>query len=224
MKSVFQAMLALGLLLFSTTSLSAQKSAGIYYFNFTIDEALVSEVSVERKDRNFLSGWSTLEDIPEEMSEDIMKITEEALSEELKANVKCIYNKTKKGKQIVTNSMGGTDKVRLEGMPMVTFKQSASQHSKSLFIFVNAEVVKGGQGKMDWGFGKKFPPELVLQVKAYNSKKKVMWENKVKIAYQGGELKEKKAENKKKKVRRAETLKADDIYRMYELALIELTD
>ena len=54
MKSVFKFILALSLFCsFSISSLTAQKSAGIYYFNFTIDEALISEVSVERKDRNF---------------------------------------------------------------------------------------------------------------------------------------------------------------------------
>ena len=211
--------LACIIFLFGITTLYSQKEGGIYYFSFNIAEALVSEVKVERKDRKVLSGWSVMEDFPEEICEEIRTLTEETLSSKLNAEVECIYNKTKKGKLITSNSMGGMDQVRLEGMPFVNFKQAQAQHSKDLYLFINVEVKDGGVAKIDWGNGRsKVKPMITLDVKAYNASKDVVWKKSVKLK-DFGKLRQQVEENDRVKLRKSETLGAEDIYYMYEMAL-----
>ncbi len=107
-----------------------QKDAGLYSLFIDIAQELRTEASSGR-----LSISSSISD---EMKDAMRKLAESKCSEKFNANVKCIYKRNKKGKEIPSI-------IGVSGMPGNTFKNAAENNKKDLYIKITVYIKNDGK-------------------------------------------------------------------------------
>ena len=92
--------------LLSLSTTSAQNGAGVYYFNFFIDNAIIQidEFKIQGKNGKETSINSTI-NFPDDFADSIRVIALQALEERTGKNTDFIYVKNKKGIEIKTTGM-----------------------------------------------------------------------------------------------------------------------
>ena len=195
------------------------QSGVVYSFSFRIAPELTQYEKIEYK-RNWFSGFSEGEAMPESLIDSIKLKTEEAFSAKLKMPVKmCFYQH----KSDVHFSSFGPD--ALEGLPEpMTLKKAKSvcpQNTRYIVLSVN--IYSGGSFSVTSANKKtKIKPRIDFIAWVVDEDNNEVWKNKVELKdfsklrsvtkyYEGYE------------VTKSETLSPLDIYAMYLMALEKIT-
>ena len=201
-----------------STSLFAQ-SGSVYFFNFTLDPELTDYIKVENKSKQWFSGWSESQAMPDEIVDSIKSKTETAFSNKLDIPVTMCYRTNKKGENLGSAGVFGA----LEGMPDNTFNKGKEDGPDATqYIYFSVQIYAAGGTSITMVDKKsKLKPKLQLTVKVLDADKKKLWENKVVIK----DFEKLRSTTKfygAKEVTTSETLTPYDIYAMFLMGLEEL--
>lgn len=194
------------------------KTGGLYHLYFQMSDELTTEYEVSTNKRIFLNSFSQSAIFPDNLLDSVRFLAEQMTSERLEADVSCIYKTSKKGKTITT--VGANDE--LEGMPMNTFKNAVNANH-DYYVRLDIQMNAGGRS-ITLANNKKstFKPVVTAIIKVYDSNKEVIWKNRVTLK-DFSELRSRtKFYSNGVSITRSETLEPEDIYRIYEVIMIEL--
>ena len=198
--------------------LSAQKSAGIYYISFRLDELLTNDVKVTFNDRKFFSAYSESPIFPEELVDSIKVAIERKMSEKLDAKVICVYRMNKNNKAITTNGLAG----ELEGMPVNSKGAALKSNEKEIYVRFNVIIKSSGGLTVTLGNNSrsKYKPMVFMQAAAYDAGGKKIFAQK-KSVKDFGKLRsiENTSADGSVTVRKSEILYPEDIYQIFLISL-----
>ncbi len=182
--------------LLSLSTTSAQNGAGVYYFNFFIDNAIIQidEFKIQGKNGKETSINSTI-NFPDDFADSIRVIALQALEERTGKNTDFIYVKNKKGIEIKTTGMeGGPDKTAVAGLPLHTWNKAKEQFDREEYITMRVELTEGFGEKVRYNYQreeKTISPTISIFIKAFDADKNLLWKDNVTIK-KFGELERKK--------------------------------
>jgi hypothetical protein len=214
--------LLLPLFLFITLFANAQTGV-IYNFAFRIDDELVTQMKSQSKDKKILN-LATVEDMPKELSDTLMLVSEKMLSEFLNATVSSM--KPEDG--LITAALPQ----HLMYLPANTYKKAEKEAGENTyFIDINCHIAASGGAKITLPNNKfsKVKPKLTLRLKVYEKGKKEMV-SKVTEVVDFKDLRSTTYEEtygirgllqNTDVTTVSETLNSDDVLRMYVLGLIK---
>jgi hypothetical protein len=214
--------LLLPLFLFITLFANAQ-TGFIYNFAFRIDDELVTQMKSQSKDKKILN-LATVEDMPKELSDTLMLVSEKMLSEFLNATVSSM--KPEDG--LITAALPQ----HLMYLPANTYKKAEKEAGENTyFIDINCHIAASGGAKITLPNNKfsKVKPKLTLRLKVYEKGKKEMV-SKVTEVVDFKDLRSTTYEEtygirgllqNTDVTTVSETLNSDDVLRMYVLGLIK---
>ena len=157
--------LLLPVLLCLTLFANAQ-SGVIYNFAFRIDDELVTQMKSQNKDKKILN-LATVEDMPKELSDTLMLVSEKMLGEFLNATVSSI----KPDDGFITAALPQ----HLMYLPTNTYKKAEKEAAdNTYFIDINCHIAASGGAKITLPNNKfsKEKPKLILRLKVYEKSKK----------------------------------------------------
>ncbi|MCD4681388.1 MAG: hypothetical protein K8S00_13465 [Bacteroidales bacterium] len=193
------------------------RKGGIYILNITFSEELIEEYTAANNSRNIRKGYSISTILPDSLINSIKNLAEELCQERLKADVICIYKRTKKGEQVSTVGWG-----HVEGMPTNTFKGALASAKMNYYIKIDIMMQTGGKaiffGKGKWS---KIKPRVTAYIKIFDEEKNVVFTNKATLK---DFSKLRSIESTQGLVNKtySETLGPVDIYKIYELTMMKL--
>jgi hypothetical protein len=194
----------------------------IYNFMFRIDDALVTQMKSQNKDKKILN-LATVEDMPKELSDTLMLISEKMLGEFLNATVSSL----KPDDGFITGALPQ----HLMHLPANTYKKAEKEAGdNTYFIDINCHIAADGGAKITLGNNKfsKVKPKLTLRLKVYEKGKKEFASKVVELV----DFKDLRSETFEETygirglvqntdmTTVSETLNADDVLRMYVLGLV----
>lgn len=204
-----------------TAAMSLQAQTGtIYNFAFQIDDELITQTKVQNKEHKILNV-ATMEDMPRELSDTILLITEQYLDSLMKAKFTSMVPEDK--------LIMGALPEHLLYMPMNSFKGATKKESHDFYVNITCHVAASGGTKITLGEDSysKVKPKVTLNITVYNAEKN-------KVAEKSSELKdfEKLRSHTFEttygvyglgkttdEVTKSGTLTSDDILRMFVMAL-----
>jgi hypothetical protein len=210
-------------LLLSLALLANAQTGVIYNFMFRIDDELVTQMKSQNKDMKILN-LATVEDMPKELSDTIMFISEKMLGEFLNATVSSI----KPDDGIITAALPQ----HLMYLPANTYKKAEKEAGdNAYFIDINCHIAASGGAKITLPNNKfsKVKPKLTLRLKVYEKGKKEFVSKVTELV----DFKDLRSETFEETygirgliqntdvTTVSETLNADDVLRMYVLGLIK---
>lgn len=210
----------LALICFSGTA----QSGVIYNFSFRIDDELTTQMEVQNKDHKILN-LSTIEEMPKELSDTLILISEQMIGELLTATM--------------TSMRPDEDKLfspalpeHLMHLPANSFRK-ATKTNDSLNIFVEIQCHIAATGGVKVSFGdksfSKVKPKLTLRIKVLDKEKNEIDSRKV-VLKDFEKLRSKSFEKtygiqglaiNTDKVTKSETINSNDLLRMYVMGLVE---
>ncbi len=158
--------LLLFLILFGNAYFLAAQTGVIYNFTFRIDDELVTQMKSQNKDMKILN-LATVEDMPKELSDTLMLISEKMLGEFLNATVSSI----KPDDGFITAALPQ----HLIYLPANTYKKAEKEAGENAyFIDINCHIAASGGAKITLPNNKfsKVKPKLTLRLKVYEKGKK----------------------------------------------------
>ena len=214
------------LVTFVTSSMIALSQSGVIYnFAFRIDDALVTQMKTQNKEYKILN-LATIEDLPKELSDTILFVTEQMLGKHLKASLTSMRPQEK--------LLMGALPEHLLYLPANTFKK-AVQKNDDLNYYVNITCHIAASGGVRVTFANrsfsKVKPKLSLSIKILDKEKKLIEKKKV-VLKDFEKLRSKTFEDtygirglkmNTDVVTVSETIDANDVLRMYVMALVEAT-
>jgi len=213
----------IGLLLFGGNSLNAQnedngKKGGIYLLHVYMTDDLTTEYKKTNNSRTFLNGYSESAIFPDNLLDSIKARAELFCSEKLKADVKCIYKMSKKGKQVTSVGANG----EIEGMPVNTFKNAVSSADLDYYIKLDIMMHPGGKAIiLNNGRESIIKPVVDGYIKVFDKAKNVVWKSKASLN-DFSTLRSVHSTDGDITITQSETLGPEDIFMIYERTLIEL--
>lgn len=204
---------------------SARAQSGVIYnFTFRIDDELTTQMQVQNKDYKILN-ISTVEEMPKELSDTLILISEQMIGELLATNL--------------TSMRPDEDKLfsaalpeHLMHLPANTFKKATKTYD-SFNIFVEIQCHIAATGGMKVAFGdksfSKVKPKLTLTIKVLDKEKNELDLKKV-VLKDFEKLRSISFEKtygiqglvvNTDQVTKSETINSDDLLRMYMMGLIE---
>lgn len=210
--------------LFTILSLALFAQSGVIYnFTFRIDDELTTQVHVQNKDHKILN-LSTIEDMPKELSDTIILVSEEMLGELLGVELSSMVPEEK----MVMAAMPE----HLMYLPANRFKKAVKENSEAnIFINISCHIAASGGTKVSLGNKSfsKVKPKLTLTIKVQNADKEEIDSRKV-VLKDFEKLRSKTFEKtygikglgtNTDEVTESETLNSNDVLRMYVMALSE---
>lgn len=206
-------------LLVAAFGLKAQTGT-IYNFAFQIDEELVTQTKVQNKEHQILN-IATLEDMPRELSDTILLITEQYLDSLLDAKFTSMVPEEK----LIMGALPN----HLMYMPANSFKGATKKETHNFYVNINCHVIASGGTKITLGTDSysKVKPKLTLNITVYDPEKNKLHDKDIELkdfeklrshtfettygVYGLGKTTD--------EVTKSETLNSDDILRMYVMAL-----
>ncbi len=187
-----------------------------------VADELITEFSVQSKDYKFIN-IASLEEMPEDLSDSIIAVTEDKFAEHLKTKVVSLMPK----KGVITGALPQ----HLEGMPAARFKKALKSGDYDYYINLDCDITAEGTTYIDFGVStkrSKVKPKIRLSAVIYDPEKNKVWSNKV-VLDDFAKLRQVRKENVKGwrdkhtyDVKESETLTAEDVFSMYFLAIIKL--
>ena len=211
---------------FITSSMIALAQSGVIYnFAFKIDDALVTQMKTQNKEYKILN-LATIEDLPKELSDTILLVSEQMLGSHLKAALTSMRPEEK--------VLMGALPEHLLYLPANTFKK-AIKNSDTLnyYIDIACHIAASGGVKVTLANNSfsKVKPKLSLTIKIYD-KEKLLIEEKDVVLKDFEKLRSHTFEDSygieglkqnTDVVTVSETIDANDVLRMYVMALVEAT-
>jgi hypothetical protein len=201
----------------------AQSSGAIYNFAFRIDDELVTQMKAQNKEHQILN-IATVEDMPKELSDTILLISESMLGDFLKAG---LYSMRPEEKLIM-----GALPEHLMYLPANTFKKAVkTTDTLAYYIDIDCHIAASGGTKItlaNESFSK-VKPKLSLTIKVYDNAKTLI-HTKEAVLKDFEKLRSHTFEEtygikglgkNTDEVTLSETINSDDVLRMYVLGLIE---
>jgi hypothetical protein len=213
------------LLSFISSSMFALSQSGVIYnFAFRIDDALVTQMKTQNKEYKILN-LATIEDLPKELSDTILLVTEQILGKHLNASLTSMRPEEK--------LLMGALPEHLLYLPGNTFKK-AVQINDNLNYYVNITCHIAASGGVRITFANnsvsKVKPKLSLSIKILDKEKNLIEEKDV-VLKDFEKLRSKTFEDtygirglkqNTDVVTVSETIDANDVLRMYVMALVEV--
>ncbi len=210
------------LLLTLSCSLVNAQTGVIYNFSFRIDDELITQMKVQNKDYKILN-LSTIEDMPKELSDTLILISENMLGAFLDAKIVSMVPEEK--------FLMGALPQHLMYLPANFFKKAAKTFD-SLNVFVDIECYISASGGVKITLANnsysKIKPKLSLSIKIFNKEKELI-ETKDVVLKDFEKLRSKTfnetygikglAQNTDEKTI-SETINSNDVLRMYVTALV----
>ncbi|PWL32626.1 MAG: hypothetical protein DCO96_03515 [Fluviicola sp. XM-24bin1] len=209
--------------LFSFFLLSANAQTGVVYtFTFRIDDELTTQLKVQSKEHKILN-ISTVEDMPKELSDTILLITEQMLGASLGSELISMVPEEKMVMAALPE--------HLMYLPANRFKKAVETYdSLDLFVNIDCHIAASGGVKVTLGNNSrsKVKPKLRLIIKTFD-KSKTLLEKKEVTLKDFEKLRSRTFEKtygisslNTNEVTESETLNANDVLRMYVMGLEEL--
>ncbi|MFN5371276.1 MAG: hypothetical protein ACK5B6_07415 [Bacteroidia bacterium] len=211
--------------LFILIVLFANAQTGIIYnFAFRIDDELVTQMKSQNKDKKILN-LATVEDMPKELSDTLMLVSEKMLSEFLNATVSSI----KPDDGLITGALPQ----HLMYLPANTYKKAEKEAGdNTYFIDINCHIAASGGAKITLANNKfsKVKPKLTLRLKVYEKGKREFVSKTIELL----DFKDLRSHTFEETygirgliqntdvTTVSETLNSDDVLRMYMIALSEV--
>lgn len=209
------------LLTFSCSLVNAQTGV-IYNFSFRIDDEIITQMKVQNKDYKILN-LSTIEDMPKELSDTLILISENMLGAFLDAKIVSMVPEEK--------FVMGALPQHLMYLPANFFKKAAKTFD-SLNIFIDIACYISASGGMKITFANnsysKIKPKLSLSIKIFNKEKELIEKKDVvlkdfeklrsKTFYETYGIKGLAQNTDEKTI--SETINSNDVLRMYVTALV----
>jgi hypothetical protein len=211
--------------LFILIALFANAQTGIIYnFAFRIDDELVTQIKSQNKDKKILN-LATVEDMPKELSDTLMLVSEKMLSEFLNATVSSI----KPDDGLITGALPQ----HLMYLPANTYKKAEKEAGdNTYFIDINCHIAASGGAKITLANNKfsKVKPKLTLRLKVYEKGKREFVSKTIELL----DFKDLRSHTFEETygirgliqntdvTTVSETLNSDDVLRMYMIALSEV--
>ena len=210
------------LLLTLSCSLVNAQTGVIYNFSFRIDDELITQMKVQNKDYKILN-LSTIEDMPKELSDTLILISENMLGAFLDAKIVSMVPEEK--------FVMGALPQHLMYLPANFFKKAAKTFD-SLNVFVDIECYISASGGVKITLANnsysKIKPKLSLSIKIFNKEKELI-ETKDVVLKDFEKLRSKTfdetygikglGQNTDEKTI-SETINSNDVLRMYVSALV----
>ncbi len=210
------------LLLTLSCSLVNAQTGVIYNFSFRIDDELITQMKVQNKDYKILN-LSTIEDMPKELSDTLILISENMLGAFLDAKIVSMVPEEK--------FLMGALPQHLMYLPANFFKKAAKTFD-SLNVFVDIECYISASGGVKITLANnsysKIKPKLSLSIKIFNKEKELI-ETKDVVLKDFEKLRSKTfdetygikglGQNTDEKTI-SETINSNDVLRMYVSALV----
>ena len=156
------------LLLTLSCSLVNAQTGVIYNFSFRIDDELITQMKVQNKDYKILN-LSTIEDMPKELSDTLILISENMLGAFLDAKIVSMVPEEK--------FLMGALPQHLMYLPANFFKKAAKTFD-SLNVFVDIECYISASGGVKITLANnsysKIKPKLSLSIKIFNKEKELI--------------------------------------------------
>ena len=200
------------------------QSGVIYNFSFRIDDELTTQMQVQNKDYKILN-ISTIEEMPKELSDTLILISEQMIGELLAAKITSM--RPDEGKLL-----SAALPEHLMHLPANTFKKATKTYD-SLNVFVEIECYIAATGGMKVAFGEKsfskVKPKLTLTIKVFDKEKNEIDSKKV-VLKDFEKLRSKSFEKtygiqglvvNTDQVTISETINSNDVLRMYMMGLLE---
>ena len=210
----------LTLICFSGTA----QSGVIYNFLFRIDDELTTQMEVQNKDHKILN-LSTIEEMPKELSDTLILISEQMIGELLTATMTSMRPD---GEKLFSPALPE----HLMHLPANSFRK-ATKTNDSLNIFVEIQCHIAATGGVKVSFGdksfSKVKPKLTLRIKVLDKEKNEIDSRKV-VLKDFEKLRSKSFEKtygieglavNTDKVTKSETINSNDVLRMYVMGLVE---
>ncbi len=210
------------LLLTLSCSLVNAQTGVIYNFAFRIDDELITQMKVQNKDYKILN-LSTIEDMPKELSDTLILISENMLGAFLDAKIVSMVPEEK--------FLMGALPQHLMYLPANFFKKAAKTFdSLNIFIDIACYISASGGVKITLANNSysKIKPKLSLSIKIYNKEKELI-ETKDVVLKDFEKLRSKTfdetygikglGQNTDEKTI-SETINSNDVLRMYVSALV----
>ncbi len=209
-------------LMLSFFSVSAQ-SGVIYNFSFRIDDELTTKMKAQNKDHKILN-LATIEDMPKELSDTILMITENMLGEMLSVELSSMTPEEKAVMPALPE--------HLMYLPANRFKKAVKENADAnTFVNISCHIAASGGTKVSLGNKSfsKVKPKLTLTIKVVDKEKEEIASKKV-VIKDFEELRSKTFEKtygvkglgqNTDEVTESETLNSNDVLRMYMMGLTE---
>ncbi len=192
------------------------QSGAVYSFIFKIDPELTNYIKVDDHSRNWLSGYSESDEMPEQIIDSIKLKAEEAFTNKLKMPVKMCFHQYKSEVHISSGGMNGI----LEGLPENTFKRGKDDcPQNSRYISLDVMIYPSGGTSINIGTTKtKLKPKLQIYAKVFDENKNEVWKRDIAIR-DFAKLRSETTYYGSVEVTRSEVLTPFDIYAMYLMGL-----
>lgn len=210
-------------LLLSLALFANAQTGVIYNFVFRIDDELVTQMKSQNKDKKILN-LATVEDMPKELSDTLMLVSEKMLGEFLNVTVSSI----KPDDGFITAALPQ----HLMYLPANAYKKAEKEAAdNTYFIDINCHIAASGGAKITLPNNKfsKVKPKLILRLKVYEKGKKELVSKVTELV----DFKDLRSETFEETygirgliqntdiTTVSETLNSDDVLRMYVLGLIK---
>lgn len=204
--------------------IALSQSGVIYNFAFRIDDALVTQMKSQNKEYKILN-LATVEDLPKELSDTILMVTEKMLGKHLNASLTSMRPEEK--------LLMGALPEHLLYLPGNTFKKAVQKNDNlNYYVIITCRIAASGGVKVTFANNSfsKVRPKLTLGIKILDKDKNLIEKKKV-VLKDFEKLRSKTFEDtygirglkmNTDVVTVSETINADDVLRMYVMALVEV--
>lgn len=207
-----------------SSMIALSQSGVIYNFAFRIDDALVTQMKTQNKEYKILN-LATVEDLPKELSDTILMVTEKMLGKHLNASLTSMRPEEK--------LLMGALPEHLLYLPGNTFKKAVQKNDNlNYYVIITCRIAASGGVKVTFANNSfsKVRPKLTLGIKILDKDKNLIEKKKV-VLKDFEKLRSKTFEDtygirglkmNTDVVTVSETINADDVLRMYVMALVEV--
>lgn len=207
-----------------SSMIALSQSGVIYNFAFRIDDALVTQMKSQNKEYKILN-LATVEDLPKELSDTILMVTEKMLGKHLNASLTSMRPEEK--------LLMGALPEHLLYLPGNTFKKAVQKNDNlNYYVIITCRIAASGGVKVTFANNSfsKVRPKLTLGIKILDKDKNLIEKKKV-VLKDFEKLRSKTFEDtygirglkmNTDVVTVSETINADDVLRMYVMALVEV--
>lgn len=207
-----------------SSMIALSQSGVIYNFAFRIDDALVTQMKSQNKEYKILN-LATVEDLPKELSDTILMVTEKTLGKHLNASLTSMRPEEK--------LLMGALPEHLLYLPGNTFKKAVQKNDNlNYYVIITCRIAASGGVKVTFANNSfsKVRPKLTLGIKILDKDKNLIEKKKV-VLKDFEKLRSKTFEDtygirglkmNTDVVTVSETINADDVLRMYVMALVEV--